>query len=87
MKSENSRVGVIYNDADAEYSLAVVMEAILNSDSYVTSAIVTLVKSILNDAQDYDELSSSIHAIINLATPVKVGRNVYTFNETCYLYS
>ncbi|XP_028405524.1 UDP-glucose:glycoprotein glucosyltransferase 1-like isoform X2 [Dendronephthya gigantea] len=71
VKSENNRVGVIYNGVDPEYSLPVLMEAILNSDSYVTSGIVSLVKSILNDSHDYDELSSSIDAIIDLATSVK----------------
>jgi hypothetical protein len=54
-----------------------VVEAILNTDSYVTSAIVSVVKSLLKDVQDYDKITSSIDAIIELATSVKV---VYKIN-------
>jgi hypothetical protein len=54
-----------------------VVEAILNTDSYVTSAVVSVVKSLLKDVQDYDKITSSIDAIIELATPVKV---VYKIN-------
>ena len=53
------------------------VEAILNTDSYVTSAVVSVVKSLLKDVQDYDKITSSIDAIIELATPVKV---VYKIN-------
>ena len=55
------------------------VEAILNTDSYVTSAIVSVVKSLLKDVQDYDKITSSIDAIIELATPVKV---VYKYSPT-----
>ncbi len=75
VKSESNRVGVIHNpeaDDDVGYPLSVVVEAIINTDSYVTSAIVNVVQSLLNDVEDYDKITSNIDAIIKLATPVKV---------------
>jgi hypothetical protein len=50
-----------------------VIEAILNTDSYVTPAIVSVVKSLLNDVEDYEAITTNIDYIVKLATPVKVG--------------
>lgn len=81
LKSESNRVGIIHNpksDEHVEYPLSLVVEAILNTDSYVTSAIVTVVKSLLNDVEDYDKISTSIDDIIKLASSVKVGKFYFT---------
>ncbi|CAB3984374.1 UDP-glucose:glyco glucosyltransferase 1-like [Paramuricea clavata] len=74
VKSESNRVGVIHNteaDDNAGYPLSFVMEAILNTDSYVTPAIVSVVKSLLNDVEDYEAITTNIDYIVKLATPVK----------------
>lgn len=75
-KSESSRVGIIHNPKDYEgsvsYSLPLIMEAILHADSYVTSAMVTVVKSLLSDDHDYDKLPSNLDDIVQLTSAVKV---------------
>ena len=76
VKSESNRVGIIHNPGDVEnagYPWPFVIEAILNTDSYVTPAIVSVIRSILNDVEDYDEITTNIDHIIKLTTPVKVG--------------
>ena len=75
VKSESSRVGIIHNPSDAEndgYPLSIVIEAILNTDSYITPAIVNVIKSILSDVEDYDEITNIDH-VVKLAAPIKVG--------------
>lgn len=75
LNSENNRVGIIHNPGSEEsngYPISFVIEAILQTDSYVTAAVVNVVKSLLNDVEDYDQISSNIESIVKIATPVKV---------------
>ncbi|XP_046852680.1 UDP-glucose:glycoprotein glucosyltransferase 1-like isoform X2 [Xenia sp. Carnegie-2017] len=72
--SENNRVGVIHNSEDDKntiYSLAVVIEAIVHTDSYVTPAITSAVTYLLNDVTDYNKITSNIDDIVELLKSVK----------------